>query len=368
MRELTPDFFIRLLEHRDAYTKGHTERGVLYATRIAREMGLTEEEIEHLRIGGYIHDIGKVAIPDVILLKPARLTGEEYEVMKLHVKLGYDLVKDLDIPDKALDVLLYHQEKYDGSGYPHGKAGEEIPLLARIYTVADSFEAMTSRRIYKRCKKWETALEELEELAGQHFDPNIVPYAISALSKIESKKVHIPIVDAEIEKIRWSFYYMDSTGAIKGDLFLPTLEAFIEKGDPFCFTVFDVENLFEINQRFGWDRGNQVLESVVNAINMQCCAMHDIRELIIKLMQVDIIDISSPVIFRIGGDEFGVIAPFIPPPEKVEGVKKQLGDMGVTLKSVQMRFPDDFKNSADVLKVISNFTKRDTFRLNLDIL
>ncbi len=358
------EFFIRLLDLRDAYTKGHTERGVLYALEIGKAMGLSEGELKDLEIGGYIHDVGKVAIPDVILLKPAKLTPQEYEVMKLHVELGYELVKDLDFPERSVEVLLYHQEKFDGSGYPFGKKGEEIPLLARIYTVADSFEAMTARRIYKRSKPWKKALEELEELAGSHFDPDIVPYAIKVLEKMEHTKLKLPEISSELDKIRWSFYYMDFTGAIKGDLFLPTLEAFIDKGEPFCFTVFDVENLFEINTKFGWERGNEVLTKLVNFINLQCCGMHDIRDLIIKLMKVDILDITSPVIFRLGGDEIGVIAPFIPPPEKVHAVVKAMKDLGVNIKYLQLKYPENFKTSADLLQMVSEFTKTPPVRLN----
>ncbi len=351
------NFFTKLLELRDAYTKGHTERGVLYALEIGKAMGLTEEELRDLEIGGHIHDIGKVAIPDVILLKPAKLTEKEYEVMKLHVKLGYELVKDLDFPERSLEVLLYHQEKYDGSGYPFGKKGKDIPLLARVYTVADSFEAMTSRRVYKKAKPWKVALEELEELAGIHFDPDIVPYAVKVLSRMKESRITIPEIDTELEKIRWSFYYLDFTGAIKGDLFLPTLEAFIEKGDPFCFTVFDIENLFEINRKHGWEKGNEVLTMLVEAINVQCCAMFDIRDVIIKLMRQDILDITSPVIFRLGGDEFGVIAPYIPPQEKVQAVAKAMEELGVRLKYLQMKFPESFKTSEEVLSLISEFTK-----------
>ncbi len=351
------DFFSRLLEFRDAYTKGRTERGVSYALAIGREIGLTQEELDHLQTGGLIHDVGKVAIPDIILLKPAKLTAEEYEVMKLHVQYGYELVKDLGFPKEALDVLLYHQEKFDGSGYPFGKKGQDIPLLARIYTIADSFEAMTSRRIYKKSKPWKMALAELEELAGSHFDPDIVPYAVKVFEKIKPKEHILPEVDTELEKIRWSFYYVDFSGAIKGDLFLPTLNAFIEKGDPFCLTFFDVENLFEINQKFGWDKGNEVLKTLVNSINLQCCAMHDIRDLVIKLMRQDVIDITSPVIFRIGGDEFAVIAPYIPPPEKVEGVIKAMREKGVSIKALPMRFPESFKSSQEVLNVLVSFTK-----------
>lgn len=355
---MNEQFFTKLLELRDAYTKGHSERGIIFAVRIGKELGLTERELELIRIGGSIHDIGKVAIPDVILLKPARLTPKEYEVMKLHVQLGYELVKDLDLPEESLNILLYHQERYDGTGYPFGKKGEEIPFLARLYTIADSFEAMTSRRIYKKSKPWKKALEELEELAGAQFDPDIVPYAVRALSKLEGAVPPVYYAETELEKIRWTFYYLDFTGAIKGDLFLSTIQAFIERGEPFCFTIFDVKNLFEINQRYGWERGNEVLTELVNAINVQCCAMYDIRDLILKLMRVDILDITSPVIFRLGGDEFGVIAPYIPPPEKVEGVERYMKERGVDLKYKQMRFPDDFTSVEEVLDTILEFSKK----------
>jgi len=351
------EFFTRLLELRDAYTKGHSERGVLYALKIGKAMGLSEEELKLLEIGGYVHDVGKVAIPDVILLKPSKLTQKEYEVMKLHVMLGYELVKDLGLPEESLNVLLYHQEKYDGTGYPFGKQGTDIPLLARIYTIADSFEAMTSRRVYKKAKPWKVALEELEELAGTHFDPDIVPYAVRALSDVEGSSVHIFEVDTELEKIRWSFYYLDFTGAIKGDLFLPTLEAFIEKGDPFCFTIFDVQNLFEINRKQGWERGNEVLTKLVEIINVQCCSMLDTRNLIIRLMNQDVLDVTSPVVFRIGGDEIGVIAPYIPPPEKVQAVVKAMAQEGVKLKYLQTSFPEGFRSSEEVLSLILEFTK-----------
>ena len=355
----------KLLSVRDAYTREHTENGIRFATLIAREMSLTEKEIEFLKLGGLIHDIGKIGIPDVILLKPSSLTPEEYKVMKLHVEIGIELLKDADIPPESFDVLKFHQEKYNGSGYPFGLKGKEIPLLARIYTIADSFEAMIARRVYKRSKSKETALAELEELAGIQFDPNIVPYAVRALSGIDTGSVNSTQVSSELEKVRWSFYYLDFTGAIKGDLFLPTLSAFIEKGDPFCFTVFDIENLFEINRNYGWEKGNEALTKLVRAINSECCAMYDIRDLIIKLMKTDIIDITSPVIFRIGGDEIGVIAPFIPPEEKPKSVVRKMEEEGVKVKFVQMNYPQTLKSIQDVLDVVSGFTKNLALKFNI---
>ncbi len=354
-------FFLKLIEFRDAYTRGHTERGVIYALEIGKALGLTEKELKYLEIGGYIHDIGKIAIPDVVLLKPAKLTKEEYEIMKLHVELGYEMVKDVDLPEESMEVLLYHQEKYDGTGYPFGKRGKDIPLLARIYKIADSFEAMTSRRIYKKAKRWEVALNELEELAGLDFDPDIVPYAVRVLKNLQGKIKPKLDLNSELEKIRWSFYFTDFTGAIKGDLFLPTLQAFIDRGEPFCLTLFDIENLFQINRERGWDKGNEVLQSLVYAIKSQCCTTSDPKELVIKLMRADIYDINVPVIFRLGSDDFGVIAPYIPPPEKVRNVEKFMKDIGVRIKYVQQKFPEDFQRIEDILHLLMRFQKKITF-------
>ncbi len=362
------EFLIKSLEVRDVYTRGHTERGVHYAMQIAMAMGLTEKELHGLYIGGLIHDIGKIGIPDVILLKPAKLTKEEFEIMKLHVKIGYELIKDNEIPPECLDVLLYHQEKYDGSGYPIGKKGNDIPILARVYTVADSFEAMTARRIYKKSKTWEEAFQELEELAGKHFDPDIVPYAIKVLSNLKSVPWHTNFTSQDVEKIRWSFYFIDSTGAIKGDLFLPTLNAFIEQREEFCLTVFDIKNLSKINLEKGWTKGNEALALLVRAINMECCSMHDLKDTIVKLMKEDVLDIDSPLIFRIGGDEFAVIAPFIPPPEKVKHVVAFMKEQGVEVSYLQNNYPRDFKSAKEILEMIMRFSRRRAFTLELDLL
>ncbi len=358
MKEKVTDILLRVLEYRDVYTRGHTDRGVFYALKIGENMGLSAEELEHLRMGGMVHDVGKIAIPDVILLKPGKLTKEEFEIMKLHVSLGYEIIKDSDIPRKALDVLLYHQEKYDGTGYPFGLKGEQIPLLARIYTVADSFEAMTSRRIYKKAKSWEQAFEELEELALIHFDPDVVSYAIRSLQSLKYVEISPSYVNQEIEKIRWSFQYMDPTGAIRGDLFLPALKAFMEQKDSFCLTVFDINNLTQINLERGWEAGNEVLKRLVWAISLHCCAMHDVKDVILKLMKEDVIDIMSPIVFRIGGDEFAVIAPYIPPQEKVLGVLSSMKEIGVDIDYLQMSYPSTFSSYDEALDKIFSFTKR----------
>ncbi len=351
------EFLLTILEYRDVYTRGHTERGIFYALSIGKGLGLYERELELLRIGSILHDVGKIAIPDIILLKPGKLTKEEFEIMKLHVQLGYDMVKSLDLPSEALEVLLYHQEKYDGSGYPFGLKGEEIPFLARIYTVADAFEAMTARRIYKKAKSWDEALEELEELAGIQFDPDIVNYAVRALRDLKHVEINHPRVNQEIEKIRWSFQYIDATGAIKGDLFLPTLKAFMDQRESFCLTVFDIRNLTQINLERGWEVGNEILKHLVRTIGAQCYTSYDIKDMILKLMKEDVIDITSPVVFRIGGDEFAVIAPYIPPEEKILGVIKAMKDINVDVDFIKLEYPSSISTYQEAITKIFTFTK-----------
>ncbi len=158
--------FVRIVEAKDSYTRFHSQRVAEYSMGIAEVMGLPQEERDVLRTAALIHDIGKLAVPDSILLKPGRLSKEEFEVVKLHTMAGADILKPLKSYRREREVVLYHHERWDGSGYPEGLVGNEIPLLARIVAVADSFDAMTSERVYRRAMSFQQAYEELKSLAG----------------------------------------------------------------------------------------------------------------------------------------------------------------------------------------------------------
>jgi len=163
----------KALEFRDMETKGHVERTAYYSQRMAEYIGF--KDIEGLTWGAYLHDIGKIAIPDAILLKPGRLTKEEFEVMKRHVIYGYELARSIKgIPETTLNVILYHHEKWDGTGYMKGLKGLEIPVEARIFAVIDVFDALVSPRPYKQPWPVDKALNLLEREAGRHFDKDIV--------------------------------------------------------------------------------------------------------------------------------------------------------------------------------------------------
>jgi hypothetical protein len=158
----------------DPFTRGHSERVTGYAVAIARELGLSEQRVMMIEYASLIHDMGKIALQHDILLKPGKLTDEEWRVMKTHPQTGANIVSDLGFLRGAREVVLHHHERFDGQGYPHGLTGEETPLEARIVKVADAFDAMMSDRPYRTSLGLESAITELEQGRGSEFDPRVV--------------------------------------------------------------------------------------------------------------------------------------------------------------------------------------------------
>jgi putative nucleotidyltransferase with HDIG domain len=165
---------IQALETRDFETLGHSERVVTFSLRLGHEVGLNKEALKNLELGALLHDIGKIGVPDAILRKPAALTEDEWDKMKLHPLHGQRILRNIGFLETARRLVVQHHEKWDGSGYPFGLRGEEIDLGARIFAVVDAFDAMISDRIYRRGRSFEAALEEIQKCAGTHFDPAIV--------------------------------------------------------------------------------------------------------------------------------------------------------------------------------------------------
>lgn len=159
---------------RDADTDLHNYRVTLYAVKLAEAMNMNRAQIESLIVGAFLHDVGKIGIPDQILLKPGRLTEEEFEIMKTHVTLGAEIIQDSHWLKQARDVVLFHHEKFDGNGYPHGIRSNNIPLDARLFAVVDVFDALMSKRPYKDSLPLQEALIILREGKGKHFDPEII--------------------------------------------------------------------------------------------------------------------------------------------------------------------------------------------------
>ena len=162
------------LETRDQETHGHSERVVNFSLRLGRELGLGEEQMRSLEFGSLLHDIGKIGVPDAVLRKPACLTEGEWVKMREHPLHGSEILEGIDFLEGASRVVAQHHEKWDGSGYPHGLRGEQIDLNARIFAVADAFDAITSDRVYRAGRTYEAAVDELTRCAGTHFDPRVV--------------------------------------------------------------------------------------------------------------------------------------------------------------------------------------------------
>lgn len=162
------------LDLRDNETGGHSRRVSHYCLEIAQAFGCTPEQLKQIARGSYMHDIGKIGIPDSILLKPGRLTREERATMETHARIGYELVNRITFLAGAAEIVLAHQERYDGTGYPQGLVGEEIPLGARIFAVADTLDAMTSDRPYRRAMSFAKARAEIKNEGGRQFDPLVV--------------------------------------------------------------------------------------------------------------------------------------------------------------------------------------------------
>jgi putative nucleotidyltransferase with HDIG domain len=161
------------IDLRDGETAGHSQRVCLYSLEIARALGLPEAEHKNLSRGAYLHDIGKLGTPDGILLKPGPLTPEEWKVMQQHVRIGYELVKGIPFLADTAEIIFTHHERCDGCGYPRGLKGEEIPVAARIFAVADTLDAITSDRPYRRASSFESGRETIRRLSGQQFDPEV---------------------------------------------------------------------------------------------------------------------------------------------------------------------------------------------------
>ena len=165
---------VNVLEQRDSYTAGHSRRVTEITLAIAARLDLPEDELKTLRLAGLIHDVGKIGIEDMILRKPGRLTEDEFAVIRTHPERGVQIIEPLDFLKAALPVVRHHHEYFNGSGYPAGLAGEQIPLGARIVTIADTYDAITSSRAYRNARSQEVALNELQRCSGTQFDPDLV--------------------------------------------------------------------------------------------------------------------------------------------------------------------------------------------------
>ncbi|MCR5475393.1 MAG: HD-GYP domain-containing protein [Lachnospiraceae bacterium] len=178
------------IDAKDEYTKGHSVRVAKYSMMIAEKLGMGEEDCENVYYMGLLHDLGKIGVPNEIINSPTNLTDEQYDVIKTHPALGYDILSEIKSRPDLVTGARWHHERYDGKGYPDGKSGEDIPILARIIAVADSYDAMTSNRSYRKYMPQEKVREEIVKGSGTQFDPKIAECMLRIIGEDVDYELH----------------------------------------------------------------------------------------------------------------------------------------------------------------------------------
>ncbi len=255
---------VSIVEKRDTYTAGHSTRVADYAERIAKAMGISQERIHILHRAGMLHDIGKIAIPDSVFLKPSKLTQEEYKLIQEHVIMSYEILNKISLFDDIKEIVRDHHEHYDGSGYPRGLRGDETPILAQILTLADSFDAMTTDRIYKGRKSVQEALDEIERLSGKQFNPEIVQVALQALKDVKIEDIHHQKPQNMLERERFSYFYKDALTGLYNET---SLLKDIHIVQNYKHVVWiSLKDFHSFNKNHGWNAGDELLISIANIL------------------------------------------------------------------------------------------------------
>ena len=278
---------VKMVEQRDTYTGGHSERVASYSKDIARELGHTEKECDLIYQAGILHDIGKIMTPDSILLKPGRLTKEEYSLIQDHVSIGYDILSSVPMYQHLAEIVYSHHECYDGSGYPRALKGNDIPLFARIMAIADAFDAMTTSRIYKSRKTPTEALKELKELSGTRYDPAIVDSAINVLKSVDIGTVIAQEPTSSFDDERFAYFFKDPLTKVYNHYYLDfILQKNSDKKNFLCFNIIYIRNFTAYNKTHGWSEGDIFLSNFASYLQAE---------------------FSDSQIFRIFGDDFIIV-------------------------------------------------------------
>ena len=289
------------IEAKDEYTRGHSRRVAQYAALIAENLGWSKEEIQNLKNCAYLHDIGKIGIPDQILNKPGKLTNEEFNLIKQHTTIGQDILKDITIIPHIDEVTRSHHEHYDGTGYPDGLKGNEIPIQARVIALADSYDAMNSRRIYRNALSHGRIYHEIQMNAGTQFDPEITKVFLKLMdngSLYNLENEILPTQEDTINKfisdVVTTMQDQEETKNIDYLTGLPVrnigqkrIASAMQKTNG-CLIFLDMDNLKKINDVYGHKAGDRALKNLGKIL----------------------LNISIPKIAcRMGGDEFLLFLP-----------------------------------------------------------
>ena len=278
---------VNLIEERDTYTAGHSQRVANYSKMIAKEMGLSQKECEKVYQAGILHDIGKIVTPDVVLLKPKKLNALEYKLIQEHPEVGYRLLVNIPMYEELADIVRDHHERCDGSGYTRGIKANEINRLAKVLMIADSFDAMTTNRIYKGRKTVQEAFDEIERLSGVQYDGDAVKATLQALKDVVVDENINQLPHTDIEKERFAYFYKDNLTDLYNQSYLDVIlnqNAYEKKYKK--LHLVRLKNFSRFNKETGWKEGDAILVKI--AQSLQNC-------------------FDRSLVFRIFGDDFAII-------------------------------------------------------------
>lgn len=296
------EMFTKIIEEKDAYTAGHSKRVAMYSTKIAEAMGCREDEQNMVYKAGLLHDIGKLLTPESILLKPRKFNRTEYSIIKNHSTDGEKMLSFISAFKPYMPLIRHHHEYFDGSGYPDGLSGDNIPFLSRIIAIADAFDAMTTNRIYKPRKSVVSAIKELQKCSVTQFDPLIIGVAINVFSTYQELTFIHQFPEIAIQEERFAYFYKDTvTSAYSSEYLSYFLNNNHESGRFSCCYFIQLHHVHQYNKNFGWKLGNKLL-----------------REVALRLK----ILFHTCLIFRIFGDDFVVL----------DALPAKIGDLDVKEK------------------------------------
>ncbi len=279
---------VEMIEQRDSYTAGHSKRVAQYSLMIAKQMGYSEEDCTKLYQAGILHDVGKIATPDAVLLNPKVLNTIEYKLIQEHVQVGYKLLSHIPMFSELAEIIYAHHERHDGKGYPRGLVGDAIGQLSRIMIVADAFDAMTTNRIYKTRKSVSVALEEIAQMTSTQFHPDVVKSALIALKdvRLDESVNQLPIT--KLEQERFAYFYKDTISGVYNDNYLEVvlLKNTYELQYKYM-EIFFIHGFSLYNKNRSWGEGNVLLKRFATALN-ECS--------------------QDSLVFRVFGDDFVLLS------------------------------------------------------------
>lgn len=254
---------IELIEQRDAYTAGHTRRVAHYCDIIGRVLELDTKSHSQLYEAAILHDIGKVVVPDAVLLKPEKLTQHEFTLIQEHVNTGFRLLDKISYYRPLAEIVRNHHEKYDGSGYPRGLKKDEIPITSHIMMVADAIDAMTSNRIYQPRRSMREAIDEIIRYRGIWYHPDVADAAAASLHLLEGDLISTQIPLTPMEYARFAYYFKDRLSEAYNEAYLSMVieNQIPEKHFPY-FALVELNGMSAFNASFGWHTGDNVIRSI----------------------------------------------------------------------------------------------------------